>query len=295
MKLLICTQAVDSKDPVLGFFVRWIAEFAKHCEQVTVICLRKGAYELPQNVRVFTLNKKSKIGRAYSLLRGAYKFRKNYDAVFVHMNPEYVLVAGLLWRLLGKRVGLWYAHGHADFKLRLATPFANRVLTSTAEGMRIKMAKRVVLHQGIDTDFFAPDPTVAREDWWLSVGRLSPSKHHDEAIRMAHAAHKGLRIVGSGPERERLERLAHELGAKVVFLGPLDHMQLRDVYRRAALLVHTGTTGSLDKVLLEAVASGVPLHTTSKAFGYLEKEGPAYVRDNHSLQELIPAILKVLQ
>jgi len=59
MKLLIVTQTIDSNDPVLGFFVRWVEEFSKQCEEVTVICLQKGEYELPKNVRVFSLGKES--------------------------------------------------------------------------------------------------------------------------------------------------------------------------------------------------------------------------------------------
>lgn len=30
MKLLIVTQVVDTEDPALGFFVRWIEELARH-------------------------------------------------------------------------------------------------------------------------------------------------------------------------------------------------------------------------------------------------------------------------
>ena len=69
MRLLICTQAVDVNDPILGFFVRWIEEFAKHCEKVTVICLRKGEYTLPQNVHVHALRSRNKLGRSFELLR----------------------------------------------------------------------------------------------------------------------------------------------------------------------------------------------------------------------------------
>ena len=57
MKLLIITQTVDINDQILGFFHRWVEEFAKHCEQITVICLEKGIHDLPQNVRVFSLGK----------------------------------------------------------------------------------------------------------------------------------------------------------------------------------------------------------------------------------------------
>ena len=38
MKLLIITQAIDENNPVMGFFVRWVEEFSKHCEKITVIC-----------------------------------------------------------------------------------------------------------------------------------------------------------------------------------------------------------------------------------------------------------------
>ncbi len=42
-RILIVTQTVDTQDPVLGFFVRWIEEFAKHAEELTVICLEKAS------------------------------------------------------------------------------------------------------------------------------------------------------------------------------------------------------------------------------------------------------------
>ena len=57
MKLLIITQKVDDHDDVLGFFVRWIEEFAKYVEKVTVVCLQKGTYYLPDNVTVLSLGK----------------------------------------------------------------------------------------------------------------------------------------------------------------------------------------------------------------------------------------------
>src|SRR3989338_7648361 len=57
MKLLIITQKVNQEDSVLGFFHSWIREFASRFEEVTVICLEKGVYNLPENVEVFSLGK----------------------------------------------------------------------------------------------------------------------------------------------------------------------------------------------------------------------------------------------
>ena len=73
MKLLIITQAVDKNNPVLGFFVRWIEEFAKHFELVTIICLEKGEYELPGNVKVLSLGKEEKKSK-FRYLINFYKY-----------------------------------------------------------------------------------------------------------------------------------------------------------------------------------------------------------------------------
>jgi glycosyltransferase involved in cell wall biosynthesis len=104
-----------------------------------------------------------------------------------------------------------------------------------------------------------------------------------------------LRIAGEGPERQRLEDLARELGARVRFLGGLTQVQLRDEYRRAAYFAHTSETGSLDKVVLEALACGLPVRTNDPALKMLESVGPEYIREHHSLQRLILALLGVMQ
>ncbi len=280
MKLLICTQVVDRNDPILGFFVRWIEEFQKHCE-VEVISLK-------------TLGSGGRIVRAWRLLH--LTMRLEYDAVFVHMNPEYLLVAGWLWRLRGKKTALWYAHGSVNFKLRIATAFARVVLTSTAGGFRLNGKKVRIVGQGIDTEFFSPDPNIVRGNWVLSVGRLMRVKRHDLAIRAVALEDRELRIVGEGPERKALESLAQDLRARVYFLGALTQMQLREEYRKAKYLIHTSETGSLDKVVLEALACGLPVKTTDKNLAHLPLDAadPTYVRRHHSLKNLIPAILKTL-
>src|SRR3989344_92970 len=117
-KILIVTQKVDKNDPILGFFHRWLEEFAKYFEKVTVICLEKGKCDLPQNVKVLSLGKEN--GRSkFKYLKNFYHFiwqeRENYEVVFVHMNEEYVLLAGLPWRLLGKRISMWRNHPAGSF------------------------------------------------------------------------------------------------------------------------------------------------------------------------------------
>lgn len=297
MKLLIITQVVDTEDPVLGFFVRWLEEFAKHAERVEIICLKSGRFNLPENVRVHSLGKekrRSRVGYLLNFYRYIWRLRHDYDEVFVHMNPEYVILGGPLWRLLHKRIALWYTHKSVNLRLRIAEAFSDIILTASKESFRLKSRKVRIMGHGIDTDFFSPDQSIVREDWALSVGRLMQSKRHDLAIRLAVQEGRSLRIVGEGPERPYLEVLAREIGAHVQFLGGMNQLQLRDEYRKAACLIHTSETGSLDKVVLEALACGLPIVTNDPALKHLETEDSQYVREHHSLRRLIPAILDAI-
>ncbi|HEX5774880.1 MAG TPA: glycosyltransferase [Candidatus Paceibacterota bacterium] len=292
MRLLITTQVLDAEDPVLGFFHEWVGEFAKHVEHIDVVCLREGVHALPPNVAVHSLGKERAKGRlSRSALFIGLSISLKYDAVFVHMNPEYIVLMGWWWRLTGKKIGLWYTHKSVDLKLRTAELFANIIFTASKESFRLSSRKVRVAGHGIDTDFWTPDPSVERRQDWLSVGRLMPSKRHDRAIRLAREKGAPLRIAGGGPEQERLEALARELGADVAFLGPCTRETLRDEYRRAARLVHRSETGSLDKVVLEAAACGCAVDSTDPAISALPLS-PEYVRTHHSLQSLIPRIIQ---
>ena len=293
MKLLIITQAVDTQHPVLGFFHRWVEEFAKHCEHVDVIALQTGEYHFLKNVAVHSLGKEKGAGKLkrlrtfFSLLSSLHR---KYDAVFVHMNPEYLVLAGWWWRMTGKKAALWYTHKTVDVKLRIAELFANVIFTASKESFRLRSKKVRVVGHGIDTDFFSPDPRVSRSTHWLSVGRLMKSKRHDSAIREAKEAGVPLLIAGDGPERANLETLVRELGADVTFLGGLTQEKLRDEYRAAGKFIHRSETGSLDKVVLEAAACGCPVDSTDPAIAALPLS-PEYVRTHHSLQALIPRIV----
>ena len=113
MKLLILTQKVDRTDSVLGFFHTWLVEFSKRAELVTVIALEVGEYQLPQNVTVTSLGKElgvSKVVYLWRLFSTVIGQQKKYDAVFVHMNPIYVVLCGWFWKLTGKKIALWYTH-----------------------------------------------------------------------------------------------------------------------------------------------------------------------------------------
>ncbi len=100
MKLLFVLQGLDLDDPTLSVFHGWVAALAQRSESVIAICLKEGRHDLPENVQVYSLGKeKGSMPTFVYAVRFkwlAWKLRHEYDHVFVHMNQEYILVAGWL-------------------------------------------------------------------------------------------------------------------------------------------------------------------------------------------------------
>jgi len=126
-----------------------------------------------------------------------------------------------------------------------------------------------VLRNGVDLELFQPkDRQSCRNELRvhgrliLSVGHLIPRKGHDLVIRaLTLLPDMDLIIVGDGPERGKLERLAIELGVKdrVRFLGQIAHADLPDIYSAADMLVLASSREGWANVLLEAMACGTPV------------------------------------
>ena len=96
----------------------------------------------------------------------------------------------------------------------------------------------------------------------VAVGRLVEQKNHELAIRaIAQVPDAALWIVGDGPLRSKLEHLAAELGASVVFTGV--RRDARALMGAADAVVMPSRWEGLPLTALEALASGTPLVATS--------------------------------
>jgi glycosyltransferase involved in cell wall biosynthesis len=110
------------------------------------------------------------------------------------------------------------------------------------------------------------DWTAAPDTYVLTVSRLFARKGLATLIE-AHAgldSPVGLHVVGDGPQRGELERLAAEKGGDVRFWGWIDGEDptLARLYERAAVFVLPSVAENFPMVLLEAMAAGLPIVTT---------------------------------
>jgi teichuronic acid biosynthesis glycosyltransferase TuaC len=127
-----------------------------------------------------------------------------------------------------------------------------------------------VVYNGVDPQVFSPPEHEDDAQVVLSVGNLIPIKGHELLLRAfagmqdrlpASASAVSLEIIGDGPERPRLQKLAQELGlaAKVHFWGRQSRREVVDAMRRATVFALPSRYEGLGCVYLEAMSSGRPV------------------------------------
>ncbi len=128
------------------------------------------------------------------------------------------------------------------------------------------------------------------ENFFLMVGRLLPYKRFDIAVQAFNKLGKPLKIIGDGPERKKLEKIAKK---NIEFLGELYGDDLKKYYQNCKALIFPQEE-DFGIVALEAMAAGKPV-IAYRGGGVLEsvKEGETGLFfDEQTPESLIKAIRK---
>lgn len=157
----------------------------------------------------------------------------------------------MIWWLLRR------LHGRAE--INLATSGA------TCAELREHRIPRVALwRRGVDLNLFRPGLpppraplSAARPITALYVGRIAAEKGLDRLAPLTTTDNLRLLLVGDGPQREELSERFGQHAAS--FLGILHGPALAAEYANADVFVFPSTTDTLGLVLLEALASGLPI------------------------------------
>jgi glycosyltransferase involved in cell wall biosynthesis len=273
MRLLVTTQSIDTHEPLLGFFHNWIVALAIHFERIDVICLRKGTYNLPANVHVHSLGKEGGVSRikyVFRFYRYVWQLRNEVDAVFSHMNPHYIVLAGLLWHLKGVRMFLWRNHAKMNLKTWIGAQFAERVFYTSPLACTRRFKHAVQVPVGIDTGIFTRADGIERKKRnVLFLGRLSPVKR-PELFMKAVALLDGYDVhVYGDPTHDQILSV-HELtnlaDGKVAFHTSVPNAQTPKLYSASDIYVNLTPEGSMDKTVLEAAACGALVLVANTSF-----------------------------
>jgi len=154
-----------------------------------------------------------------------------------------------------------------------------------------------VIHNGVDTERFHPAVALPADATIVTVGRMVRQKNHEMFLRAAAALGRELPqvrfvIVGDGPLRGSLETLARQLGLfeRVRFVG--ERRDVETILRGATLFWLTSHWEGMPNVVLEAMASGLPVIATdvggtrelirSGIEGFIVSDGDAEAFVKHS-------------
>jgi glycosyltransferase involved in cell wall biosynthesis len=198
--------------------------------------------------------------------------------------------AWLLWRMDGYRFTAG-AHAYDVFEDGGDWWLAEKLEAAVFIHTSTEVARAALIARGVDSGKAVcirsglerlPAPKALRSSrsplHLLSLARLVEKKGLDRQLRI-YAALKSdgvdfhARIVGDGPLRQCLERLAGHLGVgdQVTFVGQVpahevwEHLEWADVLLHTGVVAPSGDRDGLPNVLAEAMAAGVPVVTSPTA------------------------------
>ena len=155
-----------------------------------------------------------------------------------------------------------------------------------------------MIPNGVDVDEFSPKVSEAGHGHKvLTVARLIERKGIRYLIE-AHSAVKkhipelSLTIVGTGDMQAELERFAasKNVSDSVVFLGEIPHNELPAIYSSHDLFVLPSFNEGMSNAVLEAMASGLPIISTSTGGTRELLDGNVIFIESGSSESIIDAL-----
>jgi glycosyltransferase involved in cell wall biosynthesis len=177
----------------------------------------------------------------------------------------------------GHRLLIRRWHSFLRMQGRVARQLQHIVTVSERSKLDICAAFRIapeqvhVIHNGIDTDIFRPEPSVPRDPWQLITTAsadqpLKGSQHLVPAFASLCRQFPRLRLVFVGKPKPggRTDRLIEQLGVgdRIRFLHGVSADEFRDLYARSALAVVPSEYEGFGLPAGEAMACGIPLIST---------------------------------
>lgn len=200
--------------------------------------------------------------------RMSWQFTTSYHTRF----PEYLNHLANVPEAITYQFLKWF-HCRSS-SMMVATPSLERELTDRGFAPPIRRWSR-----GVDLGIFRPRPKIDtgfKRPVMLYVGRVSHEKGVDDFLKLDVPGTKF--VVGDGPARASLERQY----PNAVFLGYRKGQELGEIYAAADLFVFPSKTDTFGVVVIEALASGLPVAAypvtgpadiiTHEKFGALDRD-----------------------
>ena len=316
----------------LNVYVQQISKYLSNNHNVTVVTAEKAESFKKENLEFYSLNlfepdlpmedKELHLIEFQKKLEETFELN-NFDIIHSHywlsglvakdisdkFNIPYIFTSHSLGVFLEG-----YNNERADCEKIIMTA-ANFVTASSnyensliSESYKIDKKKIKLIKPGVDDNLFSPDPSLSRENIFLSIGRIQKQKRQLEAIEFLNTFReiendfKCYFIGGpSGTSGDdyllELKEIVKELNLEshIEFLGNLSQSKIRELLNRSKLLIHTSQYETFGLVAIEAHSVGVPVVSINQGSfkEIIDNNINGYIAESFEDQYLNEFILKI--
>lgn len=283
MKLLIINYSMDEKHQVFSHQVEVVNYLSKHFSQVTVLTGSMGSYHVSKNVKVISYNwvegkRLSSLVNFLLLFIKVIKAEK-FSVVFSHMTSVQSVFIAPITKIARLKHFLWYAHTSNGIYLKITRVLINGIITSTPGSCPLKGSNIYPIGQSIDRNKFSKKLKVS---WPITrlvhVGRFDPSKNIEKMVSTVANIRNScpdltLEIIGSPSSEKFIDdaaKIKEQFSSNfefdwLKFTPHISRASLPEILKTKDCFIHS-FQGSLDKTLVEATFSCLPVVTINKEY-----------------------------
>jgi len=279
--LVVFNYAMDVNDPIFSHQEQAVQALSSSFKKVLVFTNRLGTTLQPENVRIIDLKWKpnSPLRNFARLVINVVPRLRRSQVIFSHMTEVQSAIISPLTKLLCIDHHLWYAHKSLSPYLRWNQFWVTSILTSTTGSCPISGKRVFPIGQAIDIYQF---PFLQKSDRSLSrgihIGRFDPSKKIEEivdSIQLLRSEGYPVSVIQIGsPSSSQFQDYEENIKSfygqpiseKWFSLSPsIPRAQINSVLANFDFFIHA-FEGSLDKTLIEATLSGIPVISTNSEY-----------------------------
>lgn len=256
----------------------WLFTYGEHDEQFL--------NRLGPNIRLF--QKRCKCPPSHYALMLPFVYRKQLreaDLIRIHQvagaipallahwlyRKPLIVRAGFQWYTFARRQGasrlkLWLISLVETLTYRSAQAIIHTTQQDAdfvAKRYRMDSNKLNVIPNWVDTELFRPMTVEKQPKTICYVGRLEEQKNLLALVEAMHEVEAKLVLYGEGSQRKELEDAAHKHGVDVEFRGRIPNEKLPSALNACTIFILPSRYEGNPKVLLEAMACGLPVVGTN--------------------------------
>jgi glycosyltransferase involved in cell wall biosynthesis len=274
---------MDEEDKLLSHQTEIINVLSKEFEHVYVLTGRIGKTSLPNNITLKSYNwiKGKRISNSIKLVLAFFEIKKdkNIRYIFSHMTFAQSLILLPFTKIFKIKHFLWYAHKSHNIYLQLTHRLFDGIVTPTRDSCPIKTGKIFPIGHTIQADkFLIKSNTNYPITKLIHIGRFDPIKRISDiilAVQRVRNNFPSLTLDLFGSPTSNLS-IKYEEEVKLKFQPAIDQGWLRfypgvprgevsSLLLASHAFIHS-CDAALDKVLLEASISRLPVVTINQEF-----------------------------